>query len=153
MSTKERVFSRLFDSSKHTTELKKAEAKLNAKKKVALGLVDELDYDLNVLTEETGRLNYAVDEFFDQQFDIMYDAYIKLYDVFFNNSEAFLTPSDLDSDRQRLEDIKIKSEELGLSVEDVYPNYEEHIREIEFLTEDSTKFEDRKSQFETAIRI
>lgn len=153
MSTKERVFSRLFDSSKHTTELKKAEAKLNAKKKVALGLVDELDYDLNVLTEETGRLNYAVDEFFDQQFDIMYDAYIKLYDVFFNNSEAFLTPSDLDSDRQRLEDIKIKAEELGLSVEDVYPNYEEHIREIEFLTEDSTKFEDRKSQFETAIRI
>ena len=153
MSTKDRVFSRLFDSSKHTTELKKAEAKLNAKKKVALGLVDELDYDLNVLTEETGRLNYAVDEFFDQQFDIMYDAYIKLYDVFFNNSEAFLTPSDLDSDRQRLEDIKIKAEELGLSVEDVYPNYEEHIREIEFLTEDSTKFEDRKSQFETAIRI
>ena len=153
MSTKERVFSRLFDSSKHNTELKRAEAKLNAKKKVALGLVDELDYDLNVLTEETGRLNYAVDEFFDQQFDIMYDAYIKLYDVFFNNSEAFLTPSDLDSDRQRLEDIKIKSEELGLSVEDVYPNYEEHISEIEFLTEDSSKFEDRKSQFETAIRI
>ena len=153
MSTKDRVFSRLFDSSKHTTELKKAEAKLNAKKKVALGLVDELDYDLDVLTEETGRLNYAVDEFFDQQFDIMYDAYIKLYDVFFNNSEAFLTPSDLDSDRQRLEDIKIKAEELGLSVEDVYPNYEEHISEIEFLTEDSSKFEDRKSQFETAIRI
>ena len=153
MSTKERVFSRLFDSSKHNTELKRAEAKLNAKKKVALGLVDELDYDLDVLTEETGRLNYAVDEFFDQQFDIMYDAYIKLYDVFFNNTEAFLTPSDLDFDRQRLEDIKIKSEELGLSVEDVYPNYEEHIREIEFLTEDSTKFEDRKSQFETAIRI
>ena len=153
MSTKERVFSRLFDSSKHTTELKRAETKLNAKKKVALGLVDELDYDLDVLTEETGRLNYAVDEFFDQQFDIMYDAYIKLYDVFFNNTEAFLTPSDLDFDRQRLEDIKIKSEELGLSVEDVYPNYEEHISEIEFLTEDSTKFEDRKSQFETAIRI
>ena len=153
MSTKDRVFSRLFDSSKHNTELKRAEAKLNAKKKVALGLVDELDYYLNVLTEETGRLNYAVDEFFDQQFDIMYDAYIKLYDVFFNNSEAFLTPSDLDSDRQRLEDIKIKSEELGLSVEDVYPNYEEHISEIEFLTEDSSKFEDRKSQFETAIRI
>jgi len=153
MSTKDRVFSRLFDISKHNTELKRAEANLNAKKKVALGLVDELDYDLDVLTEETGRLNYAVDEFFDQQFDIMYDAYIKLYDVFFNNSEAFLTPSDLDSDRQRLEDIKIKSEELGLSVEDVYPNYEEHIREIEFLTEDSTKFEDRKSQFETAIRI
>ena len=153
MSTKDRVFSRLFDSSKHNTELKRAEANLNAKKKVALGLVDELDYDLDVLTEETGRLNYAVDEFFDQQFDIMYDAYIKLYDVFFNNSEAFLTSSDLDSDRQRLEDIKIKAEELGLSVEDVYPNYEEHIREIEFLTEDSTKFEDRKSQFETAIRI
>ncbi len=153
MSTKDRVFSRLFDSSKHNTELKKAEANLNAKKKVALGLVDELDYDLDVLTEETERLNYAVDEFFDQQFDIMYDAYIKLYDVFFNNTEAFLTPSDLDLDRQRLDDIKIKSEELGLSVEDVYPNYEEHIIEIEFLTKDSSKFEDRKSQFETAIRI
>jgi len=153
MSTKDRVFSRLFDNSKHTTELKKAEANLNAKKKVALGLVDELDYDLDILTEETGRLNYAVEEFFDQEFDVMYDAYIKLYDVFFNNSEAFLTPGELDSDRQRLEEIRIKSEELGLSVEDVYPNYEEHIREIEFLTEDFAKFENRKTQFETAIRL
>ena len=51
MSTKERVFSRLFDSSKHNTELKRAEANLNAKKKVALGLVDNFNYDYSSIED------------------------------------------------------------------------------------------------------
>ncbi len=147
MSTKDRVFSRLFDSSKHTTELKKAEAKLNAKKKVALGLVDELDYEFDSLQEEVGRLSYSVDEWFDEKFDVWFDLGREIYSVYFQNSEAFLTPSDLADDKDKLIQIKEKATELGLDVVDVYPNWDEHMQEIDYLAEQDQRFIMQQQQF------
>ena len=147
MSTKDRVFSRLFDSSKHTTELKRAEANLNAKKKVALGLVNELDYEFESVQDEVGRLSYMVEEWFDEKFDVWFELGRDIYSVYFQNSEAFLTSDDLDADRDRLIEIKTKAEELGLDVVDVYPEYDQHLQEIDYLKDLEQRFVMQQQQF------
>ena len=143
MSTKDRVFSRLFDSSKHTTELKRAEAKLNAKKKVALGLVDELDYDYMSLQDEIGRLSYSVEEWFDEKFEEFYQLRSDLRSVYLQNSEAFLSVDDVSADKDRLEQIRDKAIELGLEADDVYPDWNVHYNDLEYLEQLESRFEDQ----------
>jgi hypothetical protein len=135
-TTKDKVYSKL------------AAARTNLKSnKVALGLVDELDYEFDTLNEEVSRLSYVVDEWFDEKYDTWYQIGREIYDVYFNNSESFFTPDDLVDDLEKLNSIKEKAEELGIDVNDVYPNWEEHTREIRFLTEQSDLFEEQKQRF------
>jgi len=147
MTTKNRVFSRLFDKGRYGVELKRAEAKLKANKKVALGLVNELDYEFESLRDEVGRLSYSVEEWFDEKFDVWFEIGREIYSVYFQNSEAFLTPDDVAADKQRLEQIKEKAEELGLDVADVYPDYDEHLQEIEYLADLDQRFIMQQQQF------
>ena len=135
-TTKDKVYSKL------------AAAKTNLKSnKVALGLVDELDYEFDTLNEEVGRLSYIVDEWFDEKYDAWFDIGREIYDVYFNNTESFITIEDLADDFDRLNSIKEKAEELGIDVNDVYPNWEDHIREIEYLQEQQNEFESQKERF------
>lgn len=147
MNTKDRVFSRMFDKGRHGVELKRAEAKLEAKKKVALGLVNELDYEFDVLQDEVGRLSYSVDEWFDEKFDVWYTLGREIYSVYFQGSEAFLTSDDLADDRDKLIEIKTKAEELGLDVVDVYPDFDEHLQEIDYLKNLEQRFVIQQQQF------
>ena len=135
-TTKDKVYSKL------------ANRKTNLKRQnVKLGLVDELDYEFDYLQEEVGRLSYSVDEWFDEKYDVWYDIGREIYDVYFNNTEGFLTPDDLVDDLEKLNSIKEKAEELGIDVNEVYPNWEEHVREIEYLTEQTELFEEQKQRF------
>ena len=135
-TTKDKVYSKL------------ANRKTNLKRQnVKLGLVDELDYEFETLQEEVGRLGYSVDEWFDEKYDVWYDIGREIYDVYFNNTEGFLTPDDLVDDLEKLNSIKEKAEELGIDVNEVYPNWEEHVREIEYLTEQTELFEEQKQRF------
>lgn len=120
--------------------------------KVALGLVDELDYEFDTLNDEVSRLSYTTDEWFDEKYDAWYDLGREIYDVYFNNTESFLQIEDLADDFDRLNSIKEKAEELGIDVNDVYPNWEEHIREIEYLQEQQNEFESQKQRFSDESR-
>ena len=120
--------------------------------KVALGLVDELDYEFDTLNDEVGRLSYTTDVWFDEKYDAWYDLGREIYDVYFNNTESFITIEDLADDFDRLNSIKEKAEELGIDVNDVYPNWEEHIREIEYLQEVQNEFESQKQRFSDESR-
>lgn len=115
--------------------------------KVALGLVDELDFEFNYLQEEVGRLSYSVDEWFDEKFDVWFELGRDIYSVYFQNSESFLSPDDLVDDLEKLNLIKEKAEELGIDVNEVYPNWEDHVREIEYLQELNQKFIMQQQQF------
>ena len=135
-TTKDKVYSKL------------AAAKTNLKRQsVKLGLVDELDYEFETLQEEVGRLSYSVDEWFDEKYDVWYDIGREIYDVYFNFTESFLDPADLVDDLEKLNSIKEKAEELGIDVNEVYPNWEDHVREIEYLTELDDRFIEQKERF------
>lgn len=146
MTTKNRVFSRLFDKTKHAAQLRAEKRKEDKLQKVALGLVDELDYNLTDLQDETGRLSYSVEEWFDEKFAEFIQLRGDLRAVYLQNSEAFLTVADVEADKERLEDIRIKAEELGLTAEDVYPDWQEHYDAIEYLNYLEGKFDDQVSE-------
>lgn len=140
-TTKDKVYSRL------------ANRKTNLKKQsVHLGLIDELDYEFETLEDEIGRLSYTTDEWFDEKYDVWYQLGREIYDVYFNNTEGFLEPADLVDDLEKLNSIKEKTEELGLSTLDVYPEYEMHVREIEYLTTLHEMFESQKQRFSDESR-
>ena len=147
MSTEKRVFSRLFEENKHAAQLRAEKRKADNLKKVALGLVNELDYEFESLRDEVGRLSYSVEEWFDEKFDVWFEIGREIYSVYFQNSETFLTPDDVSADRDRLLEIKSKAEELGLDVVDVYPDYDEHLQEIEYLADLDQRFIMQQQQF------
>tara|TARA_Y100000385_G_C12916599_1_gene560621 strand:+ start:469 stop:903 length:435 start_codon:yes stop_codon:yes gene_type:complete len=135
-TTKDKVYNRLAN---RKTSLKKQSVKL--------GLVDELDYEFDYLQEEVGRLSYSVEEWFDEKFDVWFEIGREIYSVYFQNSETFLTPDDLSGDLEKLNTIKEKAEELGIDVNEVYPNWEDHVREIQYLQELDQKFVMQQQQF------
>ncbi len=140
-TTKDKVYNRLAN---RKTSLKKQNVKL--------GLVDELDYEFETLQDEVGRLSYSVDEWFDEKYDVWYEIGRQIYDVYFNNTETFLDPADLVDDLERLNTIKEKALELGINHNEVYPNWEDHVREIEYLTEQTELFEEQKQRFSDESR-
>ena len=146
MSTEKRVFSRMFDGDKHAARLRAEKRKADNLKKVALGLVDSLDYDLMNMQDETGRLSYSVEEWFDEKFDEWYQLRSDLRSVYLQNSEAFISIADVAADKERLEEIKVKAEELGLTAEDVYPDWQEHYDAVEYLDYLETKFDEQTEQ-------
>jgi hypothetical protein len=119
MNTKKTVFSKI--------------AKGMPKKNVKLGLVDEFDYDYDYLQDEVGRYSYSTEEWFDENFDKFIEIRGLLRAVYIQNSESFIDPSDVAEDKNRLLEIENKANELGLSVEDVYPNWQEHMDAIDYL--------------------
>ncbi len=147
MTTKNRVFSRLFENKRHDAQLRAENRKQDKLKKVALGLVDELLVDLETLSDSTDQLAYFTDEWFDEKFYEWRTLGREIYDVYYNNAETLIEPADVDTDRDTLAEIKQKAEELGLSVEDVYPEYEDHIFNLDFLDEKHEKFLENKDQF------
>lgn len=133
MNTKKTVFSKI--------------AKGMPKKQVKLGLVDDFNYELQYLEEEVGRLSYSVEEWYPEKFEEWYRIGREIYSVYFQNSEAFISEPDVAGDSEILEQIKIKAEELGLSVEEVYPDYQLHKDTLEYLEQLESKFEDQKAEF------
>ena len=116
--------------------------------KVALGLLDEFSYgDVDSLNEEVSRLSYSVEEWFDEKFDQWYTIGREIYSVYFQNSEAFVTSADVARDEEVLQEIKTRSEELGVDVYDVYPQWDEHKETLEYLKELEERFDQQKEEF------
>lgn len=146
MTTKNRVFSRLFDDKKHAAQLRAEKRKEDKLQKVALGLVDEFNYEYQYLQDEIGRLSYSVEEWFDEKFDEFYQLRSDLRSVYLQNSEAFITTADVAGDLEILNQIKDKAEELGLSAEDVYPDWQVHFDDLEYLDQLESKFDDQVAE-------
>lgn len=119
MNTKKTVFSRM--------------AKAMPKKQVKLGLVDEFDYDYDSLQDEVSRYSYSTEEWYDENFDKFIEIRGLLRAVYIQNSESFIDPVDVAEDKNRLLEIKSKADELGLSVDEVYPNWQDHMDAIDYL--------------------
>ena len=147
MSTKDRVFSRMFDKGRHGVELKRAEAKLNAKKRVALGLVDSLNYDYSSIEDQGGLLNYLANEWHDEKFEEYRKAWMTLNDEYTHNGSTVLRYDDVSSDVDVLNEIKAKAEELGLDATDVYPDWDTHFEALEIMKEDDDQYIRNEQEF------
>ena len=116
--------------------------------KVALGLIDNFNYEYQYLEEEVSRLSYSVDEWFDEKYELLQEAYGLLKAVYIQNSEAFVSEADVAGDMDILNEIESKANELGIDVSEVYPDFEEHKATIKYLEELEKRFDDQKRQIE-----
>jgi predicted ATPase len=129
-------------------KFKKSKKPVVAKKpNVKLGKVDELNYLFVNVEEESSRLSYFVDEFFDEQFEIARTAFMTLNDVFKNNSEGFYTSDDFAEDKTTLEEIYALAEELGVDVTEVYPDWQSHIEAIESFANYEEMYLEKEREF------
>ena len=76
--------------------------------KVELGLIDNFNYEYQYLEEEVGRLSYSVDEWFDEKYELLQEAYGLLKAVYIQNSEAFVSEADVAGDMDILNEIESK---------------------------------------------
>ena len=125
-------------------KLQRKKTELSKDHKVALGLVDEIEYDLMSLQDEVGRISYSTEEWYDENFEKFLETRNALRDVYINNSESFLDPVDVEEDKRRLEEIKQKAEELGVDYTEVYDQWDEHMELIEDLDNFTDRFVEQK---------
>ena len=136
------------------TRLEKVYSKLPKQKvdlrkhKIALGLIDNFVFDnVDGLKDEASRLSYFVDDWFDEKFDEWFEIGREIYSVYFQRSEAFITMVEIDRDRELLNEISTKAEELGLSASEVYPDWQEHFDQINYVEDLEKRFEEQKEKF------
>jgi len=130
-------------------KLQRKKTELSKDHKVALGLVDEIEYDLMSLQDEVGRLSYSTEEWYDENFEKFLDTRNALRDVYINNSESFLDPVDVEEDKRRLEEIKQKAEELGVDYTEVYDQWDEHMELIEDLDNFTDRFVEQTNELKS----
>ena len=142
MSTKDRVFSRLFDGQKHNLK-----TNLTKEHKVALGLVQELQYDLDSIQDQSGVLSYLAYEWHEEKFEEYRQAWMALNDEYTHNGSAVLRYDDVSSDLANLDEILEKAQELGLDANDVYDQWGEHYSELENMKANDEQYVENEREF------
>jgi hypothetical protein len=134
MNTKKTVFSKI--------------AKGMPKKQVKLGLIDNFYTEFSNLEDELSTLSYLAYDWFDEKYEAFRDAFTEINDVFYMGAGNQITYADVQTDLDTLNEIKIKAEELGLSPEEVYPDYDRHIELIQYIKEADEQFYANKDRFD-----
>jgi len=115
--------------------------------KVALGLIDSLDYDYNTIEDQGGLLSYLAYEWHDEKFEAYRQAWMALNDEYQHNGSAVFRFEDVSSDIEKLNDIKAKAEELGLEASDVYSDWNEHMQRLEEMKEADDQYKKNEMEF------
>jgi len=140
MNTKKSVFNKLFGKKPLTaTQLKN--------QKVALGLVQDLEYDLMSLQDQSGTLSYLAYEWHDEKFEEYRQAWMQLNDEYTHNASAVLRYDDVSRDLGILDEIKVKADELGLDANDVYDQWDEHYAELENMKANDEQYIRNEQEF------
>ena len=149
MSNKSKFFAELKnENNKKKFNVEKKD--LSKVQKISLGLIDNFAYgDGQSLEGEMSRLSYSTEEWYEENFDKFIEVRGQLRDVYFMNSEAFITEADVAGDREILNTLKSTADEIGVPVESLYPDYEEHLRILNDLDYLEGRFEDQKRELES----
>lgn len=135
------------------TRLEKVYSKLPKQKvdlrkhKIALGLVDNFNYDYNSLEDQSGLLSYLAYEWHDEKFEEYRQAWMALNDEYKNNASAVLRYDDVSNDLDLLNEIKSKAEELGLEAYEVYPEWDIHIEALSGMKESDDQYKKNEDEF------
>lgn len=128
MSTKDRVFSRLFDGQKHNLN-----ANLSKEHKVALSLVSDIENDYDWLEQSYSQASYAP-EFLGEWVDRIMDFQTELsiaVDNFIINGSAMSFEEAATNMKLNIQELDIKADELGINPADLVANYSEIVGILE----------------------
>lgn len=120
MSTKDRVFSRLFDGQKHNLN-----TNLSKEHKVALSLVAEIDNEYDWLAQAYDESSYG-EEFMQGWEDRILDFHTELsiaVDNYVINGAAYSLEDAASNMQAKIENLEVKADELGIDPADLVSNY------------------------------
>ena len=137
MSTKDRVFSRLFDGQKHDLN-----ANLSKEHKVALSLVGDIDNEYNWLEQSYDEANYGL-SFMEEWEQKIYDFSSELsiaVDNYVINGAARSLEENAQNMQEKINELDIKADELGINPADLVANYEDITRILVTASAVDTEF-------------
>ena len=139
MNTKQLILNKLKNARKESLS-----------KKVDLGLIDNFQYtsDMTYLEDEVSKLSYLSNDWFEENYEKFRDAFYVLNDVFNFGAGYQVSYFDVQNDEDLLNEIALKAEELGLAPQEVYDQYDEHLRLIKEIEELDKIFQENKDRFE-----
>jgi len=117
--------------------------------KVALGLIDQLQYDYDSIEDQGGLLSYLAYEWHEEKMIEAQNAWMTLNDEYKFNASAVFRFEDVEADVNVLNEIRTRAEELGVDVNDVYPNYEDHLQRLEEMREADAQYQENEREFYT----
>ena len=120
---------------------------LSKNHKVALGLIDNFTADYNYLEEQSGLLSYLAYEWHDEKFEEYRQAYVTINDEYKHNASSVMRYDDVAEDMNLLMEIKAKAEELGLSPNDVYDQFDDHLMRLEEMKEADDQYKKNEMEF------
>jgi len=115
--------------------------------KVALGLIDNLDYDIDTIEDQSSLLSYLAYEWHDEKFEAYRQAWMELNDEYQHNASTVFRFDDVSGDIEKLNEIRAKAEELGLEAYDVYPAFDRHMEALEFMRESDDQYKKNEMEF------
>ena len=121
--------------------------------KVALGLIDSLDYDYNVIESESSLMSYLSYEWHDEKFEAARQAWMELNDEYKFNASAVFRFEEFSGDVEKLNEIKAKAEELGLEADDVYSDWNPHMERLMEMKEADDQYKENEREFNTFFGI
>jgi len=138
MNTKQLILNKLKNARKESLS-----------KKVDLGLIDNFAYDdMTSLEDEVSNLSYLSYDWFEENYEKFRDAFYVLNDVFNFGAGNQVSYFDVQRDEELLAEIALKADELGLAPQEVYDQYDEHLRLIKEIEELDKIFQENKDRFE-----
>jgi len=115
--------------------------------KVALGLIDNLDYDIDTIEDQSGLLSYLAYEWHEEKFEAYRQAWMELNDEYQHNGSQVFRFDDVSGDIEKLNEIRAKAEELGLEADDVYPAFDRHMEALDYMKEADDQYKKNEMEF------
>ena len=115
--------------------------------KVALGLIDNLDYDIDTIEDQSSLLSYLAYEWHDEKFEAYRQAWMELNDEYQHNASTVFRFDDVSGDIEKLNEIRAKAEELGLEADDVYPAFDRHMEALDYMKESDDQYKKNEMEF------
>jgi len=115
--------------------------------KVALGLIDQLQYDYDSIEDQGSLLSYLAYEWHQEKFEEYRQAWMTLNDEYKHNGSAVLRYDDVISDIDTLNEIAVKAEELGIDPNDVYDRFYDHLERLNEMREADDEYKRNEMEF------
>lgn len=110
-------------------------------------MIDNLDYDIDTIEDQSSLLSYLAYEWHDEKFEAYRQAWMELNDEYQHGGSGVFRFDDVSGDIEKLNEIKAKAEELGLEADDVYPAFDRHMEALDYMKESDDQYKKNEMEF------
>jgi len=115
--------------------------------KVALGLIDQLEYGYDYIEEQEGLLSYLTYTWHEEKFEEYRQAWVTLNDEYTHNGSTVLRYDDVKGDIDVLNEIAVRAEELGIDPSDAYDRFYDHLERLNYMKEADSDYKRNEMEF------